>query len=103
MCDRGNRVTDSQGSEKWKRDDKPKDSSCSISCEGSLLTCGSSCPVVQIARKNTHQKRPAKMAREARHFVDEAVFGAYFFEQFGQMDNWKCKSVELQTSAKTTQ
>ena len=27
----------------------------------------------KIGYKNTHQKRPAKMAREARHFVDEAV------------------------------
>ena len=31
------------------------------------------------------------MAREARHFVDEVVFGAHLFEQFGQPDNWKCK------------
>ena len=53
-------------------------------------------PVVHLSKlleKIRTKKRLAKMAREARHFVDEAVFGAYFFEQFGQMDNWKCKPV----------
>ena len=33
----------------------------------------------KIGRKKTHPKRTAKMAHEARHFVDEASFGAYFF------------------------
>ena len=41
------------------------------------------------AGKNRGWRRAKRGANPC--FVDEAFFGAYFFEQFGQMDNWKRK------------
>ena len=51
--------------------------------------------LVQLARKYMHQKRPAKMAREARHFVDEAVLVPMLSSilDFGRWNNY-CNTVE---------